>query len=57
MCVYDAACLRVMREVADEHGLVLVLDEIATGFGRTGDAVRGRGAPASPPTSCASARR
>ena len=36
MFVYDAACLRVMREVADEHGLVLVLDEIATGFGRTG---------------------
>jgi adenosylmethionine---8-amino-7-oxononanoate aminotransferase len=36
MYVYPAACLRVMREVADEHGLVLVLDEIATGFGRTG---------------------
>jgi adenosylmethionine---8-amino-7-oxononanoate aminotransferase len=36
MWVYPAACLRVMREVADEHGLVLVLDEIATGFGRTG---------------------
>jgi len=36
MHVYDARCLRVMREVADEHGLVLVLDEIATGFGRTG---------------------
>jgi adenosylmethionine-8-amino-7-oxononanoate aminotransferase len=36
MHVYDAACVRVMREVADEHGLVLVLDEIATGFGRTG---------------------
>ena len=36
MFVYDAACLRVMREVADEHGLVLVFDEIATGFGRTG---------------------
>ena len=36
MHVYDAECLRVMREVADEHGLVLVFDEIATGFGRTG---------------------
>jgi adenosylmethionine-8-amino-7-oxononanoate aminotransferase len=36
MVVHDPGCLRVMREVADEHGLVLVLDEIATGFGRTG---------------------
>ncbi len=36
MWVYDPACLRVMREVADEHGFLLVLDEIATGFGRTG---------------------
>jgi adenosylmethionine-8-amino-7-oxononanoate aminotransferase len=37
MWVYDPACLRVMREVADEHGFLLVLDEIATGFGRTGE--------------------
>src|SRR5699024_3385513 len=29
-------CLRVFREIADEHGLVLIFDEIATGFGRTG---------------------
>ncbi len=36
MYPYDAACLRVFREVADEHGLVLIFDEIATGFGRTG---------------------
>ena len=36
MHVYPAECLRVMREVADRHGLVLVFDEIATGFGRTG---------------------
>ncbi len=36
MYVYHPACLRTMREVADEHGLLLVVDEIATGFGRTG---------------------
>jgi adenosylmethionine-8-amino-7-oxononanoate aminotransferase len=36
MHVYDAECLRVLRRVADEHDLVLVFDEIATGFGRTG---------------------
>lgn len=36
MWPYPAACLQVLREVADEHGLLLVFDEIATGFGRTG---------------------
>jgi adenosylmethionine-8-amino-7-oxononanoate aminotransferase len=36
MYPYPAECLRVMRDVADRHGLVLVFDEIATGFGRTG---------------------
>lgn len=36
MRAYDPGCLRVMREVADRHGLLLVFDEIATGFGRTG---------------------
>ncbi|TNM42832.1 adenosylmethionine--8-amino-7-oxononanoate transaminase [Nocardioides albidus] len=36
MWPYPPACLRVLREVADEHGLLLVFDEIATGFGRTG---------------------
>lgn len=36
MWPYPAECLTALREVADEHGLLLVLDEIATGFGRTG---------------------
>ncbi|MFC7485690.1 adenosylmethionine--8-amino-7-oxononanoate transaminase [Knoellia sp. CPCC 206453] len=36
MHVYDPECLRVMRSVADAHGLLLIADEIATGFGRTG---------------------
>jgi adenosylmethionine-8-amino-7-oxononanoate aminotransferase len=33
---YDPACLVHLRGVCDELGLLLVLDEIATGFGRTG---------------------
>jgi adenosylmethionine-8-amino-7-oxononanoate aminotransferase len=36
MHVYPPACLGVLRDLADEHGLLLVFDEIATGFGRTG---------------------
>ncbi|ADG97601.1 adenosylmethionine-8-amino-7-oxononanoate aminotransferase [Segniliparus rotundus DSM 44985] len=37
MRMYDPRCLVTLREVADEHGLLLIFDEIATGFGRTGE--------------------
>ncbi len=30
------AFLRALRELADRHGMLLVLDEVQTGFGRTG---------------------
>lgn len=36
MHMYAPQCLRELRRVADEHGIVLIFDEIATGFGRTG---------------------
>jgi adenosylmethionine-8-amino-7-oxononanoate aminotransferase len=36
MRVHSPACVRLVREVCDRHGLVMVADEIATGFGRTG---------------------
>jgi adenosylmethionine-8-amino-7-oxononanoate aminotransferase len=52
MHVYPAACLAVMREVADRHGLVLVFDEIATGFGRTGTMFAADAARVSPDIMC-----
>jgi adenosylmethionine---8-amino-7-oxononanoate aminotransferase len=36
MRFYDPAWLGLLRSLADEHDVLLVLDEIATGFGRTG---------------------
>jgi adenosylmethionine---8-amino-7-oxononanoate aminotransferase len=36
MRFHSPDCVALLRAVCDEHGLLLVLDEIATGFGRTG---------------------
>ena len=52
MRVYSPACLRVLRRVADAHGLLLILDEIATGFGRTGAMFACEHAPAAPDILC-----
>ncbi len=37
MRFYDPSHLQTLRRLADEHGLLLILDEIATGFGRSGE--------------------
>jgi adenosylmethionine---8-amino-7-oxononanoate aminotransferase len=52
MWLYAPECVALLRELCDEHGLLLVLDEIATGFGRTGALFACEHANVSPDVMC-----
>jgi adenosylmethionine---8-amino-7-oxononanoate aminotransferase len=52
MHFYSPSVVRLLRELCDTHGLLLILDEIATGFGRTGALFACRHADVTPDVMC-----
>ncbi len=52
MRMHSPQCIAHLRKVCDEHDMLLVLDEIATGFGRTGTMFASEHAAVSPDVMC-----
>jgi adenosylmethionine-8-amino-7-oxononanoate aminotransferase len=52
MRFHSPECVALLRDICDEHGLLLILDEIATGFGRTGEMFAAEHARVHPDVTC-----